>query len=93
MPPSAGQGETLVPQDVADLPLVALLVAGEKAQDPGSHLGKILRLNDDGSIPDDNPFITTAGYMPEIYSLGHRSRVERHHQGMPDVRVLVRGQR
>jgi glucose/arabinose dehydrogenase len=46
---------------------------GEKAQDPQSHLGKILRLNDDGSAPADNPFVGRAGYLPEIYTLGHRN--------------------
>jgi len=46
---------------------------GEKAQDPQSHLGKILRLNDDGSVPDDNPFIGMDAYLPEIYSFGHRN--------------------
>ena len=47
---------------------------GEKAQDPQSHLGKILRLNDDGSVPDDNPFVRRRGYLPEIYTLGHRNQ-------------------
>lgn len=42
-------------------------------QDPKSDAGKILRLNDDGSIPTDNPFVGRAGYKPEIYSLGHRT--------------------
>ena len=46
---------------------------GEKAQDPMSHLGKILRVNDDGSVPRDNPFRGREGYLPEIYSLGHRN--------------------
>lgn len=46
---------------------------GEKAQDPGSHIGKILRLNDDGSVPRDNPFVGRAGYLPEIYTIGHRN--------------------
>nr|MBO2512719.1 hypothetical protein [Gammaproteobacteria bacterium] len=46
---------------------------GEKAQDPSSHLGKILRLNDDGSVPSDNPFVGREGYLPEIYTLGHRN--------------------
>jgi glucose/arabinose dehydrogenase len=46
---------------------------GEKAQDPQSDLGKILRLNDDGSVPNDNPFVGTDGYLPEIYTLGHRN--------------------
>jgi glucose/arabinose dehydrogenase len=46
---------------------------GEKAQDPASHLGKILRLRDDGSVPPDNPFIDREGYRPEIYTMGHRN--------------------
>ena len=43
------------------------------AQDPMSLRGKILRLNDDGSVPADNPFVGHAGYRPEIYTLGHRN--------------------
>ena len=43
------------------------------AQDPMSLRGKILRLNDDGSVPPDNPFVGQAGYRPEIYTLGHRN--------------------
>jgi glucose/arabinose dehydrogenase len=43
------------------------------AQDPSSHAGKVLRLNDDGSVPQDNPFVKHAGYAPEVYTLGHRS--------------------
>ena len=46
---------------------------GERAQDPTTDLGKILRLNDDGSIPADNPFVKRRGYKPEIYTLGHRN--------------------
>ena len=33
----------------------------------------MLRLNDDGSVPKDNPFVGKEGYRPEIYTLGHRS--------------------
>jgi len=47
----------------------------DKAQDPGSAYGKILRLNDDGSIPRDNPFVGKQGYRPEIYTLGHRDHL------------------
>ena len=47
---------------------------GEKSQDPQSHIGKIVRLNDDGSIPNDNPFVGRNGYLPEIYTLGHRNQ-------------------
>jgi glucose/arabinose dehydrogenase len=43
------------------------------AQDPSSQAGKVLRLNDDGSVPPDNPFVKHAGYAPEVYTLGHRS--------------------
>jgi len=42
-------------------------------QDLNSDVGKILRLNDDGSIPKDNPFVGKTGAKPEIYSLGHRT--------------------
>ena len=42
-------------------------------QDPMSDLGKILRLNDDGTIPKNNPFVGKSGYRPEIYSIGHRT--------------------
>ena len=43
------------------------------AQEPGSHIGKILRIRDDGSVPPDNPFVGRAGWKPEIYSYGHRN--------------------
>jgi glucose/arabinose dehydrogenase len=43
------------------------------AQDLGTHLGKILRLHDDGRVPSDNPFVGRAGARPEIYSYGHRN--------------------
>ncbi len=42
-------------------------------QDPASLRGKVLRLNDDGSVPDDNPFVNEPGYRPEIYTIGHRN--------------------
>lgn len=43
------------------------------AQNPNSYYGKILRLNDDGSVPADNPFVGKPGYKPEIYALGIRN--------------------
>jgi len=46
---------------------------GSNAQNPMSHAGKVLRLNDDGTAPRDNPFFGREGYKPEIYTLGHRS--------------------
>jgi glucose/arabinose dehydrogenase len=38
-----------------------------------NHAGKIHRIHDDGSIPEDNPFVNTPGAMPSIYSYGHRN--------------------
>ena len=35
--------------------------------------GKVLRINDDGTVPRDNPFVDREGYRPEIYTLGHRN--------------------
>ncbi|MFN0138633.1 MAG: PQQ-dependent sugar dehydrogenase [Pyrinomonadaceae bacterium] len=43
------------------------------AQDNMSLAGKTLRLNDDGTIPSDNPFVGRQGYRAEIYSTGHRN--------------------
>lgn len=45
----------------------------EYAQDLGSHYGKVLRLNDDGTVPSDNPFTQNKEALPEIYSYGHRN--------------------
>jgi glucose/arabinose dehydrogenase len=44
-----------------------------KAQSLSSDAGKTLRLNDDGSIPKDNPFVGRAGAKPEIFTYGHRN--------------------
>ena len=43
------------------------------SQDLSVHNGSIIRLHDDGRIPDDNPFIGQAGVKPEIFSYGHRN--------------------
>ena len=45
----------------------------ENPQSLANHCGKIHRINDDGSIPDDNPFVNEEGAMPTIYSYGHRN--------------------
>ena len=45
----------------------------DDAQNPASLGGKVLRLKDDGSVPQDNPFAGKAGTRPEIYTMGHRS--------------------
>ena len=45
----------------------------EEAQALDNHFGKIVRLNDDGSIPQDNPFLDERNALPEIWSYGHRN--------------------
>lgn len=45
----------------------------EAAQDPFSQLGKIIRINKDGSVPDGNPFADGELGDPKVYTLGHRS--------------------
>jgi len=65
---------------MAFLPDSTILIASgdaydkrEKAQTLDNHYGKIVRLNLDGSIPEDNPFVGIDGALPEIYSYGHRN--------------------
>jgi glucose/arabinose dehydrogenase len=41
--------------------------------DMKAQIGKLVRINRDGSIPQDNPFVGNADYSPDIYSLGHRN--------------------
>ena len=43
------------------------------AQDMASNLGKIVRLNDDGSVPADNPFAKDGGVAAQVWTLGHRN--------------------
>ncbi len=45
----------------------------EEAQNPENHLGSVIRINPDGSVPQDNPFIDEDGKQPEIFSYGHRN--------------------
>lgn len=47
--------------------------ARPQAQHLDSHIGKILRIRDDGSVPADNPFVKVANARDEIYSYGHRN--------------------
>jgi len=53
--------------------MLYVATSGGDAQDPANHGGKVLRLRDDGSVPDDNPFVGREGWLPEIYTLGHRN--------------------
>ncbi len=62
----AGDGTLFVATSDANVP--------ERAQDMGDHSGKVLRLNDDGTAPDDNPFIGRPGHRPEIFTAGHRNQ-------------------
>jgi len=45
----------------------------QQAQDLRSHLGKVVRLQPDGTAPGDNPFIGRDDALPEIWSYGHRN--------------------
>ena len=45
----------------------------DDAQTLDNHHGKIVHINDDGSVPEGNPFADRAGALPEIWSLGHRN--------------------
>ncbi|WP_376695378.1 PQQ-dependent sugar dehydrogenase [Wenzhouxiangella sp. EGI_FJ10305] len=65
---------------IAFLPDRSLLVSigdgfdyREHAQRLDSHLGKIIRINDDGSVPADNPLVDREDALPEIFSWGHRN--------------------
>jgi aldose sugar dehydrogenase len=44
-----------------------------QAQKLDSHLGKVIRIRPDGSVPEDNPFVNRTGALPEIWSYGHRN--------------------
>ena len=77
-----------------------------RAQQPGSAAGKIMRIRPDGSVPPDNPFVGKAGYLPEIYSMGHRNptgfaihpdtgvlwEAEQGPQGGDEINVIVPGE-
>jgi len=45
----------------------------DEAQNLNVHLGKLIRLNTDGSVPNDNPFVGRSDARPEIWSYGHRN--------------------
>ncbi|HEU4382840.1 MAG TPA: PQQ-dependent sugar dehydrogenase [Anaeromyxobacteraceae bacterium] len=51
----------------------SILAGRVQARDLGSHLGKIVRIHPDGSVPKDNPFLGRSGARPEIWTLGHRN--------------------
>jgi len=45
----------------------------QRAQDPNDYAGKTVRLREDGSIPEDNPFVNRPGFKPGIFTTGHRN--------------------
>jgi glucose/arabinose dehydrogenase len=45
----------------------------KRSQDLSDYAGKVVRLRDDGSIPQDNPFVHTRSAKPGIFTLGHRN--------------------
>ena len=45
----------------------------DPAQDMKSNLGKVVRLNDDGSVPRDNPFVDRGGVTAQLWTIGHRN--------------------
>jgi glucose/arabinose dehydrogenase len=51
----------------------SILPGRAQAQKLDSHLGKIIRINADGSVPKDNPFVNQQGARPEIYAIGVRN--------------------
>jgi len=54
----------------------------EPAQDLSTNLGKIVRINPDGSIPADNPFVNRPGARPDIWTLGSQLNVSRPPRGV-----------
>ncbi|WP_338863561.1 PQQ-dependent sugar dehydrogenase [Myxococcus stipitatus] len=51
----------------------SILPGRVQARQLNSHFGKIVRINPDGTVPANNPFVNRTGARPEIYSLGHRN--------------------
>ena len=45
-----------------------------RAQKPDDHAGSVIRLHDDGRVPDENPFVGRPGWKPEKFDLGHRNQ-------------------
>lgn len=86
------------------------ITAGERgdkdqAQNPQRHQGKVVRINLDGSLPADNPFVSSKDVLPEIFSTGHRNpqgltlnpytgevwEIEHGPQGGDEINILKAG--
>ena len=77
----------------------------DEAQNLGNHLGKLIRIAPDGSVPKDNPFVGRDGARPEIWSYGHRNaqslainpannevwEIEHGPRGGDEVNIIGRG--
>lgn len=61
--------------DAAGMVYLTLGDRGDKdrAQKLNDHAGSVIRLHDDGRVPNDNPFVQRAGALPEKWTLGHRN--------------------
>lgn len=64
---------TFLPDGTLLMPVGDAFHFREGAQKLDNHFGKIVRLNDDGTVPKDNPFVNEANALPEIWSYGHRN--------------------
>jgi glucose/arabinose dehydrogenase len=67
-------------------------VGKDEVQNLGNHLGKIIRIDAEGRVPADNPFVGRAGALPEIFSLGHRNiQGAATHPGTGDLWAIEHG--
>ncbi|MGK0298860.1 MAG: glucose/arabinose dehydrogenase [Gammaproteobacteria bacterium] len=67
----AGDGSLFI--SLGDRGAKPSLGRGHPAQQLNSHLGSLIRIHDDGSVPSDNPYVGRPGYKPEIYTYGNRN--------------------
>lgn len=72
-PGNGGSGASIIFGSDGKLYMTTGASNGNAAQEGNNLRGKILRLNDDGTAPADNPFVGKEGYRPEIFSMGHRN--------------------
>lgn len=80
-------------------------ISRDEAQNLGNHLGKLIRIAPDGSVPKDNPFVGRDGAKPEIWSYGHRNgqglainpasgevwEIEHGPKGGDEVNIIAKG--
>lgn len=68
-----GSRLVLMPNNVLFITLGERFNFSEQAQTLDNHMGKVVRIHTDGRIPSDNPWVTTEGALPDIWSYGHRN--------------------